>query len=483
LIQPSVNVTLVDQDGLELALPEPRRLYEWYVIPTQEVEVLEARPGSVKLGLIGDRGPGRTGPSGVELPDVPVGSLPIVTLNPNTGNIEIVPLSLPVPEPFDQVGIDEMWRSVVDLPEAVRSGVRRRALWEGVTADREYSDFELSVPSLPKVFELSKSLLHRWPQRESSENYWRPIEIAGGREDAHGTIRRLDRAGAVAIGNRVMPRRSLRRRASTEDWQLPSLAAVVTELVRRIKAEPGLADASGAGTLLLEEVAALSSSRATGSEPLPSSWPWGLRTLYDLALEALAFSTPAGVGPTMAPLCHLWRLYEAWVSTQVINWVAGIRGRSPDIGPGVAAPGNAWKAMWRDDNVVTEVWGQLQVSGNPIELGDDPTLSIRSVTSQLVPDILVVVATPQSATLIAFDAKRTSSLRLLPDEATTTASKYHWGLRATHANADVYLDKVVLVTCASPPTFFDNAKARTISVRARPVAGDRLIDSGLLPAI
>lgn len=468
MIAPAVEVELVGPDGNLVPVSPTPRVYDSFLVPQGEVTVERRTATAVRLVLTSDRGVGRTGTHGEELPDVPVGALPIATLNPNSGALEIVSIPLPPPPPITGGDVEAMWHALGSLPTATRRWVRRRALWENATLQTRWSEFELFVASLPELVAIAKHLITRWPQQEDHDTAWRPVELAGGREDVVATIRRLGPQGGTRTPQGLIPERSVRRRGSTRPWELAAVSLMAAEVSRRVRGEAHTADRSVLAPL--DAVAAAARPRTRQRDPAPSSWPAPLRGFHDAALDVLAAVTAASHGKREAPLCHLWTLYEAWVSAQAVEAVALYKGRPPDLGPQlhrVHRGGAAWLARWHDDADVIDVWGQLDIGRKDEPLCGDPAFTIRSVTSTLIPDALVAVRRAHQQRIVAIDAKFRSD-RLDPDDAATGASKYHWGLRPARNGQPIGLAEVVLATSGRAVQPYDPGASRITVQRAIP---------------
>lgn len=471
MIERSVEIELIGSDGVPIAMDSKPRVFEWFIVPEGEVTVEHRSPGRVRLRLTSEKGIGRRGSYGEELPDLPIGSLPIATLNPNTGLLETVFIKIPPPSPLGDADIDEMWSALKALPAPARRWVRRRALWTESAPQRRPSDFDLFVASLPDLVEFGHHLLSRWPQRESVDTYWRSIELAGGREDSRATLRSAGRLPTRRGALGQIPVKTIRTRADTVPWQLTSVAILAGEVARRVRLEAG----AGHEHLVrpLEGVAERSRSSRRVLDPPASSWPASLRMFHNAALDVLAAMTADGHGADRAPLCHLWLLYEAWVSTRVLEHVTSLKGRQPDEQPTLIRThrgGAAWRASWLGSNEVVEVWGQLDIGARPQTLCDDPNFTIRSLTSVLIPDVLVASRSSEGYRVSVVDAKfRTGAMEA--EDAATSASKYHWGLRPELSGNPLGISHVLLATTGEPCKLFDPVMSRITVSTLLPSAG------------
>ena len=101
----------------------------------------------------------------------------------------------------------------------------------------------------------------------------------------------------------------------------------------------------------------------------------------------------------------------------------------------------------------------MDVSGVEQQLCNDPDLTIRSVTSTLIPDVLVAVRRANESRLVIVDAKMRTN-QLDPNDAAAAASKYHWGLRARRFGQPIGINEVILATSGTTTPVFDPTAAR-----------------------
>ena len=463
---PPVLIELLDSDGAGVL--SSVRVHKSYLLPEGELEVVGRFADRVRLRLTQQRGPGRTDAEGRQLPDVPVGSVPVVTRNPDTDELYVEELRIPSPAPFSDGAIDRMWNSAQRLPEPVQNYVRRRGLWSAKAAGVQ-SASDLFAPSLPKLVSAARHLVRHWPQSESWDVYWRPVELAGGLEDARGTMRHLGQVPVALVGGRHIPTRTLRRRADLTPWRIGAVSVVATEVAYRVRMQGG----SYAEELVapLQAVADLARPRIRGPDPSPASWPGQMRLFHTAALEVLASVSAAGIGTDRAPLCHLWVLYEAWISESLLQLMES------ELGPPVVPPtvtgggrhGPVWFSRWKRGLQTIELWSQPSIGGSGRAFCGNPDFEVGSVTAGLIPDNVVAVDGPGGRTLVLIDAKHRGNEVMDASDAAEAASKYLWGLRAVGPLAmPAPRMEVVLVSSGPPATLFSPEEARTTTVQAVP---------------
>lgn len=417
---------------------------------TDDEILLRLRP---TLGAGDDRG------------DVPVGSLPILTVR--HGKLEIEFLQLPPPAPFSTSDISAMWEATARLPGGTRTSRQRDSLTRAM-AGRTRSPTGASIVALPQVVEAAQALLARWPLVDRSVARWRAVALPGGREDIARSLRQGSASRLQSVGGAESAARTIRRMGAFERWTLRTLAAVVREVARRFSED-------SAGDELVLQVKPLLTRVADGLDPVDSrsidpplsAWPPQMRGLLDACTWYLAELSAVAVGDDYAPICHLWEIYEGWVSYVVLDELERLLG-PPSHGPEVASRRDAnvtFRTRWdRGDERSVEYWSQLEVQAQAAAHGP----RLRSVSAPLVPDGVLLIESPGETLVVVLDAKHRSSGMTLGDLSNSTA-KYLWGLRSDLDSAHHLVDSAVVVTSARrPPVPFDRAVARMSAVAAIP---------------
>ena len=318
------------EDGSVLAEASVARPF---LLPIGEVLVTRSTPEEVHLQLARRGGGFRLDDAGERWADVAVGAVPILCWDLTQDVYKLVELQLPVPAPFVQADIEQMWAAACSLPPPVPASVRRDALSAtGIAFEGPVNPLSL----LTLITNLATRLLRSWPIRESVSLGWRPIDLPGGREDVRGTIAQLARAGvAVKSTNIAVPARTLRRRSDGVPWHLASLTQALREVTRLVREAEGQGRLEGSADVIrsllapIEGALAIVSLEEHRADPPPSSWPPPLRTLYELCLIFIAGVSAQGSGSQRAPICHLWALYEVWVSACVLRSIEHLVGAPP----------------------------------------------------------------------------------------------------------------------------------------------------------
>lgn len=434
-----------------------------------DVEVMLEDPLVLRLvyGRVGDPSSDSS-----ETPDVPVGWIPLVIQRPDGNGETIYELEIPAPTGFTEATIDEMWCSLSSSP-ATQAALRRAGLWRA-GEHRSESDCGAHLPSLPDLLAQTRHLLRHWPQRESLSMAWRPVGQAGGPEDVRETVRQLARAGSVVVDGAGLPARTLRRQGSHEPWTLHAVRDMATTVIKRLAELPEVfSSQDGAGLLAPVAVLAELAEPPPGSRDVPpSSWPAQFRMWSEQALAVIADVSAHGVGTGRAPLCQFRDLFEAWLAVEVhriFERHLGHPWRRMEIADDLTRFGKpAWRSSWTVGDLEVEVWAQPAIGRKPVHL--DNGGPARSVTSELIPDGLVVVTGPNGTYRHAIDAKFTTGSQIRASTVAETGSKYLWGLRRASSDA-LALDRVSIVSNGRAKVPFDGDMSMIDSLEVRPNSG------------
>lgn len=423
MIIESGPVRLIDEAGELLGQSETHG--GWLLPLGPEVSIVDPGPPLViKLKARPERDQDDDSDALGGLADVPVGSLPIITRDPRTGDVVVNFIDLPPPRGLTQDGIDQMWRALSDLPPAARASVRRAALWESGRSLR-LSEIAVDLPTFPNLLGITTHLLHNWPRKETATTSWRPLGVSGGVEDVIGTVRRLHTIPVALHSGRTLPSRTLRRHGDTVPWTTRAVSDMALTVSNRIRQSPKLVGMD-IGSLLAPLNALSERARAPRgvAEVSPSSWPPPLRDWMRVASQVLSEVEATRARKGHAPLCQMHELYESWVSSEFLN-AAKARFGEPledSVLTGDARYGKpTFYTRWMTERGLFEIWVQAAFSETAQPLDG----KVVSVTSELIPD--VVISGPKG--LIGIDAKFTSRPQVTSPVVSATGSKYLWGLR------------------------------------------------------
>lgn len=386
-----------------------------------------------------------------DLPDLLVGSVPLVWFEPRGRTVELSFLEVPPPPPFASKDVEEMWRRLLssDLP------LLRSAHVQGLSGGAaEAGSDPLSIHQLPAAIAACRRMLQRWPGDERREVVWRPADMRGGREDLRLTEARAGRRGGVVLDDLPLPDRIARRQRGSLAWQSRRLAAACLALTEKL-VEVAPDDRS---PLLTEPFEAVAARALTNQPDVPtSSWPLAARSAYKAVLGAYVGLAVAADGAAHVPLADLWRIYEAWVALQILAALEGAFGP-----PATVSVGPPWTGEWVVSGCFLRLHLQREIgsSGDPASTGHPD--GIRSVSSDLRPDALVAVWLPGGGqTVICFDAKRrTAGTKMDPAEVASAASKYLWGIRTAADPGEFPVSSTVVVSSAPVAEMHDAAASR-----------------------
>ena len=310
---------------------------------------------------------------------------------------------------------------------------------------------------------------------------WQHLELPGGREDPVLTARRGARYPGLPSKGGTLPARSARRIGADPPWTSQTLARAAVRALHHVRGAEwlGSADERRVVEQPLLDVAARAAGDAAQPDPPLSSWPAQARRLLELllAIGAAASATEDDDSPTRAPLCYVWRLYEAWVASEVLY---GIDRRDDTVRTEFVTgrPGYEWLTTHAVPGGELIACAQLRVGSALDHLANRLPAGIRSNTSVLIPDVCVfLVRTDHRTECVVVDAKRRSSVTMAPDDVAEAASKYVWGLRIGPEGGlepRVDIAKAIIATTAIAPVMH-SVESRIVAMRVLPGSTDGLI--------
>jgi hypothetical protein len=413
--------------------------------------------------------------------DIVAGSVPLLHLDGDRARVAWLDLPPPLPLTIDDLKV--MWQQLTDvgLPIPASVAVQGR-LPSGRLELRE----QLLVDYLEPAHRLARELLAHWPRRRGSQVRWQHLELPGGREDPVLTARQGARFPGVSTARGTLPARSARRISADPPWTSQTLARAAVRAVRHLRDADWLGSAEERGVVERPflDLATRASVDPTRPDPPLSSWPAQARQLLELllALGAVASATH-DQRPTIAPLCYVWRLYEAWVASEVLL-AFDQRDDTSRTGLVTGRPGCEWLASWDVPGGELFVCSQLRVGRTPVHPDHRLPAGVRSNTSVLIPDVSVFLIGADHMAHVVVDAKRRSGAAMAPDDVAEAASKYVWGLRfgpPSGAEPRIDVDRAIIATTAAAPTMF-STDSRIDAVSVRPGSSAALAES-LLAAL
>lgn len=448
------------------------------------LQVVAADPGRVTYGpRIANDAAG---------PDVIAGFVPLPHLV--DGRIRVASLEIPPPKPLSTDALTVMWNDISQLPVPVPRSVPVQArLPPGTSRPAE----QLVPEMLDRAHSAARLLATRWPASLEETIEWRGLELPGGREDVRQTLRFGGRMPAQTTRSGIRrPARTARRLLRARPWQSLGLYTLAARLAERTR---GLVDAAE-GTDAKPMAAVLAPFQAVARQARPtralvdppfSNWPEDAVTCYAAMYAALGVieATKEGLGTRTAPLCHVWRLYEAWVAAQLLC-ILGQSGRVNNQGGPTSIDGAEWVARW--DLIPGGqlfLFAQPHISRDPQTFDGLLPIGVRSITSDLRPDALIFVVTAAgSVGMAAVDAKLRSPGQIDARDVAEAASKYAWGLRLSEPSAGSSAAEVsatLIAACAKVPTMHHDG-SRILAMRLVPGEdhneANRLVDGLIIRA-
>lgn len=383
--------------------------------------------------------------STAEGPDVLVGRIDFV-FRTDTGTVRVGSLNVKPPAPFLEDDVDVMWSSVLAsvIPLAELND------YQGSAQAGELGNFNHSalIWMLEQVNAACLQILREWPQMESVESVWRPTGVVAGIEDLRETERGGSRFSPISVetGQRL-PSMTARRVHASEDWSCHALSSASAELMRlmmRMSVDDDFNFESV--THPLREVAWRAKPKNPVPDPPASSWPRSGRELFSLVRAALLGFGPDSSGATGPPMMDLWRLYETWLSVEVLEELSRLFGEPGRVD---VAEAKFQAFCWRPDQ-----GGRVHLIVEPsiegsTDLGGILHTDIYSCLGVLKPDVLLVITPLKSEApqaLVALDAKKRGVSGLTASELAEYGGKYIWNLRQAWGTNERTVQRVVMAT-------------------------------------
>lgn len=422
-------------------------------------------------------------PEGDELgADILAGTVPLVHF---AGNIlRVAWLDIPPPAPLTLEHLRVMWNQIsmlgLPLPESVSAQGR-------LPSGRLNPKFHALLDYLEKAHRLACELLADWPTVGVAETRWQYIELPLGREDLLRTSRAGGRFPGFTLNDRVLPERSARRVGTSRAWTSSTLADAASRAVRALSPVLSSNDQHAGVLAPFSEIARRSAASSSRTDPPLSSWPRRARALLEPLRALCAIAEATQDAPVMnAPLSYVWRLYEAWVASEVFRWLDA-RGDTVRSVMATQSRGVEWLRVWEMSGIKIVACAQLEVRARLHDLGGLLPDGVRSLTSVLKPDVAVFVLEDSQTTMVVIDAKRRSAREMAADDIAEAASKYIWGLRLGEDDATLIdVEAAIIATSAVPKPMF-SASSRVVPVQTYPGLTARLGEAleaalGLPPA-
>ena len=398
--------------------------------------------------------------------DAIAGAIPLICYTP--AGPEVFWLEIPPPAPLTMSDLEAMWSEVVGLgvPPPASISAQGRMLPGELSPARQIA-YEYVV----RAHQACRQLLVGWPKRPATTVRWQHLELPGGREDPALTARHAGRlTGIESPAGHRLPVRSARSVHLDLDWRSNRLAISAHALAEALMTQAwrGTERQRRAFVRPFVDLASRATPLSHHADPPLSAWPTPAKFALEAVLSALAAVNVVStdrIDGVRAPLCYIWRLYEAWVAARTARILDGLDGwervSPPAKDYAQNAPTCEWIGTWqgRRDSRRIHVTAQLEVGKDPSDLNGRSPFGIYSVTSYLIPDVCLVMVDGAGgrAGLLAVDAKRRA--QMLPRDAAEAASKYVWGLRLDTGRGDdeVQVGRVILATTATPPQMYSPA--------------------------
>ncbi len=388
-----------------------------------------------------------------------VGRLTIPTLV--QGRIRLCALDIPLPPPWRWGDIRSMLAAVqrlaLDYPASV--GGLHSTLARSV-----FSRSNLVWEALNRCSTAASAALTRWPSRDHRRMTVHPLELSRGTEVIDATERILGSQIDLLRGKlgRVAPMATVRRVGSAMPWRSRSLGAVAEHVCHLVAIAEEKGKLGESPEILIAPIRALA-HRARPEIPLQdpplSSWPPVLAEAYVAAHAVLGMVVQGGREIGWTPLSNIWRLYEIWIVERTVAILKRL------LGPPTYTP---------DEDRVSAGWSRgswkLELY-HPCRFGRQPQEMVGrtwwSVSSELIPDVVLVANSRDGPRLVILDPKNRGALSR--GELAQEASKYLWGIRRDD-NSTFGTTAVVLVSPYGGDRPYDPDSAMQWSIHGHPNA-------------
>lgn len=400
-----------------------------------------------------------------DMPDVFVGRLPLVYWNSTTRRPDVAELDISAPPPFAAGDERRMWADLTESALPIPRSVLAQGRVVGGRIERLRSD-QLELENVRTALVSALSMLRKWPTSETTTRIWRPIEARGSREDARFTEQFGQRvAGRTSPAGVATLDRTARRRAQMHPWRSLQLSNLAEALAQALDGHAVAArlgeDAALYGSRMLRQVAAAARPIARAVDPPMSSWPPVARAAFRAMTRAFVdIESRPDDAVSSVPLSRLWLLYESWVSAAVLRELQEMLGEPTQYPQPMLGE---WGAVWEIDGRRVELLIQPIFGAKPRNLGLALSASCRSLTSDLIPDVVVAVTDPGQSrpTLSVIDAKKRGvGTAMAPADVAEAASKYLWGIRwaaASGHEAPQAISHALIVSSAAVPKMHSQA--------------------------
>ena len=393
------------------------------------------------------------------MPDVLVGRLPVVTRDGRRLRAEYI--ELPPPQPFNETDVTLMWETVKASSVPLLSGISAQGRLDLADPSALRAE-ELEPEFLPAAHSAARALVAKWPQLESVQHVWRPLDVTAGREDERNTEKRAGIFPAITRQDGTRRPTSTSRIVPTGHlWRSNLLAAMAHEVLGRIdRVEADRVPSLAAPKLIkpFEAVARQARDHSGALERPLSTWParaTAAATAFGALLSGVA---PTDGGRTFAPLCYLWRLYEAWVAVQVFAQLAD-DDRLTQSALSDRGPGDEWHAVFNGPKGRVILVAQPQISDHPESCDILAPTDLVSVSSPLQPDVVVAGEDKSLGTwdIDVYDAKKRTQA-MTPGDVAEAASKYVWGIRHAQGGELAVRAVTVVTTIQAGPMFRSDSR-------------------------